>query len=215
VDPSPVPAQTPTASKPSGQDLKKARYNEIKQQFEHDTEIGLKQLKEQLAQYEERFQDIALMAHQSLMRNYLPNLIYDPAKLSMAMLKQHLKFINDPRLQSNDPIEKLKAKEERRKRILLAAEGHWSYFLLLIENADRSQAISPDRIRWDSRLFVWNMLYTQIGQGRSSEGEIDDLAACTADRMVEKITAISGGDRQFLHVSYHDNSKVAALRECR
>jgi hypothetical protein len=179
--------QKPAAAPPvarTGNIMASERAKAFAQFLENANKASLDDVKKQLKERSQHDQQLGMQVYNYYSENYLATCIFDPAKLTLEIVKKYDKLLNDPKLkaqiESDDAEAQLKAREELRKR----EKMQFMTILTLADGEGDIAAVSPERLHRYVEMYVWRLFSEDVDKGIFTEAQMDAVAAATADKMV-------------------------------
>ncbi len=196
-------ASPPATRGPDKRAMLELRRTEFKKVLERERVAEQARFDAEIQRYDDATRKVAIQIHRRVVAEDSYSGYYDTAELAFAVVDLHIQRRQDPRLESSDPIERAKAREDVRQReeeFSGLGDGRSTPYLhRLVTGAEKSGVISSPRLRATIALRIWSMSYSTA----ATEDELDALAACVADRIEKtyETTPLAGPmvvDRQYM-----------------
>jgi len=172
---------------------------------EENTEEVLKKRFEALVEKHERTPKVFITAiYQDVSRGDTLSM-YDPIDCTAAVIEVHETNLNDPRLGSDDPLEKLEGRNAVREYEKLASTVDHGYLAKVMNEANYQDALVESRVYDYCRKRIVAAMGNTLPKTR-----IDELSSCVSKKMYQQLNTVQGN----INTMFIDKWFNRFLNEC-
>lgn len=201
----PAPGKVDSAEPPAGNPLAAAAQAhsatvqaEAVQRKKEDQAVH-ERLETELQAYDAYLQALGEEVFQRASHNYALDNFFDPGKIALLSVRQHLQAQQDPRLESDDPAERLEAQNEVRAWEQKAHALDSAYVQALMLDIDFADAIAPERIRRWGESEARDVLYLDVARGEITQARLDGIGDCVGASMVQSFEELPSASMDFIN----------------
>ena len=208
------PENTPAAEPmPTGNAVVELQRLKSEALVREETAMRLRKLEAKIDQYDDATKNAVMAIYKICSENGFLSRVFEPAELTVLALNHHMELLKDPRLESDDAVEKLEGTEAVRLRKEgfkeVASGGKTDYLMFtLLEDIDLTSAFS--RVRCDA-YFKNRALKLATMWNDVSPDQYESICNCVADKMFPILVETKGNFK----MKMVDHRFLKELTQCR